>query len=214
MAFDLEAFKAYIESDQQLPFDLYAQDPKEWAWLQKIIPGMIVSSAGGQAPFQAEGIYHGYPFYYRDRHGVARLNIGELDGEAPYDTATALYTASKETAEFRGGEQFVHNLVELVPQLKPGEFRYHFSGKKLVMLNDGGWSYTVSETETQERAGWGFTPEAAFESMFTPIEYLIEHGCSAAQQYQMLTDQEFDPTPVNEDKRKYPVVAPEFVVKL
>jgi hypothetical protein len=212
MAFDAETFKAYIESDGQIPFDLHAQNPNDWAWLEEIIPGLIISSAGGLVPFQAEGIYRGHPFYYHDRHGQARLSIGELDGEIPYLGDYTIYTAYQDTEEWAGGKFFVRNLVQLVPNLKRSPFRYEFRGKKLHLANDKSWSFTVDESETETRSGWGFTPEEGYETLSVPSEYLMEHGATAEIQLAMRLAQEFDPTPVNKDERKYPEVDPDFVV--
>lgn len=214
MAIDFESFKAWIESDGEIPFDMYAQDPNEWAWLQEIIPGLVIASAGGMAPFQAEGLYYGHPFYYRDRHGWASFRVGALDGEAPYLGNEILYIAGVETEEFVGGEHFIRNLVNIIPNLKRSEFPYEFEGKKLNLFNDKSWGYSVSETEKEIRVGWGHTPEEAYPNIFTTSAYLMEHGASAEHQLKMVQDGEFSPIPVNKDERRYPAVDPEFVVIL
>lgn len=212
MATDFEAFEAWVMSNGEIPFDIYSQDPNEWTWLQDIIPNFIVSSAGGSVPFQAEGLYHGYPFYMRDRHGYAELSLGELDGEAPYSGSSILYSAGVETEEFYGSENFIRNILALVPKLKRAPFPYQFEGKKLDFSKDNSWTYTVSELKKEICWGWGYTPEEGFARLVEPSEYLITHGASVALQQQMMEAQAFSPIPVNSDERKFPDSDPLFIV--
>lgn len=214
MALDFEAFKAYIESDGEIEFDLYAQDPHDWSWLQEIIPGIVISSAGGVVPFQAEGLIYGHPFYYRDRHGSASLSVGAKDGEKPYLGDTTLYSAGCETPEFEGGEHFIRNLVRLVPELKRSPFPYEFEGWKLNFANDGEWNYTIDSVEKTRHCGWGYTREEAYDYLSKTSTYLEEHGFTPEKQMQAILDQDFDRIPVKDDTRVYPEVDPPFTVIL
>lgn len=213
-----EAFISYLESegDEELEFDLYAQNVDGWRWLQEWIPGIVISSAGGIAPFQAQGLLHGHPFYYKDRHGYAFLNVGELDGEAPYLGDTTLYSASIETEEFAGGENFVKNLMKLVPELKCTPFPYEFQGRKIEWGNENihARKYRVVEGEFDDfpTVGWGYFPEEAFEELAKPSEYLLSCGWTEEIQREIYELRAFSPEPVKTDERKYPEVDPPFTV--
>lgn len=215
-----ETFISYLESegDEELEFDLYAQNVDGWRWLQEWIPGIVISSAGGVAPFQAQGLLHGHPFYYKDRHGYAFLNVGELDGEAPYLGDTTLYSASVETEEFAGGENFVKNLMKLVPELKRTPFPYEFQGRKIEWGNESihARKYRVVEGEFDEfpTVGWGYFPEEAFEELAKPSEYLLSCGWTEEIQREIYELKAFSPEPVKTDERKYPDVDPPFTVNL
>lgn len=205
MAIDFEAFKAYLESDGEIEFDLWAQNPGDWTWLQEIIPGIIISSAGGIVPFQAEGLLEGLPFYYRDRHGSASLRVGTADCDFPYGD-DVLYSSSVETPEYEGRENFIKNLVKLVKTLEKAPLLYKFEGKKLIFKNDKSWGYEISETEMDESYGWGHSPEEAWDYMLQPSAYLVEHGCSEDMQLQMNLDRAISRTPKNQDTRVYPEI--------
>ncbi len=213
MAASFEAFEAWIESNGEIEFDMYAQELDRWSWLQDFIPTIVISSAGGIAPFQAEGLLQGLPFYYRDRHGYATLSVaGDPDGEKPYLGEKTYYQAGIDTEEFQGGEHFIKNLMKLVPQLKPTPYPYSFLGKKLNFTKDEGLNYTVSETETETWPGWGFTAEEAYAALQEPNEYLLSRGYSREKLVQMVKDQEFSPIPVSPDPRVYPEILPNFTV--
>lgn len=214
MTANFESFKEWLESDGSIPFDMYAQDPSDWSWLQELIPGFIVSSAGGAVPFQAEGLFQGYPFYYRDRGGVASLRVGELDGDPPYQGNSILYTASRETPEFEGSKHFISNLTKLIPLLDRALYLYDFIGKKLIYASTQDWSYTVSPTETEVTSSWGMTPEEAYLELMAPSRYLIEHGASAELQERMCLDRAFNPIPLNVDDRHFPASMPNFHIAL
>lgn len=213
-----EAFISYLESgdEEEVEFDLYSQNVDSWLWLQELIPGIVVSSAGGIAPFEAQGLLHGHPFYYRDRHGYASLSIGALDGEAPYLGDTTLYGASSETEEFAGGESFVKNLLKLVPKLERTPFPYEFQGRK-IEWGDGGIQardYRAVEGEFDDfpMVGWGYFPEEAFQELAKPSEYLLSRGWTEDIQREIYELRAFSPKPVKTDERKYPEVDPPFVV--
>lgn len=212
-----EAFIAYLESseDDEIEFDLYSQNLDSWLWLQESIPGILISSAGGIAPFEVQGLLHGHPFYYRDRHGYASLSLGEVDGEPPYLGDKTLYGSSTETEEFGGAENFVENLMKLVPKLERTSFPYKFRGRKII-FGEGGiqaGDYHASEDfDDFGHVGWGYFPEEAFEKLAEPSEYLLSQGWTEDIQRRIYELQEFSPEPINTDERKYPEVDPPFTV--
>lgn len=213
MTTSFEAFEAWMESDGSISFDPHAQDPSDWSWLQEFIPGLIISSAGGQIPFQAEGLYLGYPFYFRDRHGSASLSVGALDGEMPYHGNDILYYASVETEEFEGAKNFIKNLIALVPELKRSPYSYTFIGKTLDLTKSGS-GYAISEDKSTHYPAWGYTPDEAYMSLLEPSQYLVDHGFSIERQAQMNKDMDFDRTPLDDDSRKFPVTDPDFRINL
>jgi hypothetical protein len=210
MGIDKDAFKAFVESDGSIPFDLFAQDVSEWAWLDEFIPGVVVSSAGGMFPFQAEGLIHGYPFYYRHEWGSASLRVGEIDGETPY--LDSLWSSRVDYDDKIGEENFPKLLIQLVSLLEKSQFLYKFKGRRIDFLNDGSWSFTVSdEFEKHDRGAWGHNAVEAFMELRKPNEYLIEHGCSAEQQDAIWVAHDYDPIPTNRDERKFPEFNPSFI---
>lgn len=56
-------------------------------------PNLTITSAGGAIPFQAEGVFEGYPFYFRYRGGRASLSVLQKDGEEAGDLLRPLYDA-------------------------------------------------------------------------------------------------------------------------
>lgn len=213
-----EAFISYLESgdDEGVEFDLYAQNVDSWLWLQELIPGIVVSSAGGVAPFEAQGLLHGHPFYYRDRHGYASLSIGAIDGEAPYLGDTTLYGASTETSEGDGEASFVKNLLKLVPKLERTPFPYEFQGRKIewgnVPIQERKYRVVEGEFDEFPSVGWGYFPEEAFQELAKPSEYLLSRGWTEEIQREIYELRAFSPVPVKTDERKYPEVDPPFAV--
>lgn len=210
-----KAFLKLLESgDSNTQFDIYSQDPNEWAWLEAFIPGIQVTSAGGLIPFQAEGTLHGHPFYYRERGGEASLNVGDLNGGKPYIGDKALWSASEEVEEFRSGPEWIVTLIRLVDTLDRSPFRYEFLGKE---VNITGGKNNIEGLVTSEReqlySGWGFSAEEAFAAAHETSKYLLEYleweeeFAAAVRRMRNLS-----PVPVNQDTRDYPEDTPDFRV--
>src|SRR5690606_12004433 len=53
------------------------QDLSKYGYISAAIPGMVVHSAGGAVPFEAEGTLVGHEFYLRVRSGYATLTLKE-----------------------------------------------------------------------------------------------------------------------------------------
>lgn len=211
MPIDFEAFEAYIESDGEIEFDPYAQNPDDWAILREIIPELIISSAGGLMPFQAEGLIEGYPFYYRDKYGSASLSVGATDGERPYLGDTTLWVSHCESVDGAEGKIFSKNIVNLIQSLEKSPFPYEFEGYALRFQKDKSWDFAVDKNEKTRTVGWGHSPEEAYLRIFEPSAYLEKAGCSTARQLEMTRAREFDKTPVVTDERVYPSILPNFL---
>lgn len=114
--------------------NLYMTDPGRWAALSVAIPGLLVESAGGACPYQSEGTWKGYPYYFRYRNGHAALKIG-MPGTKPYGWDTVLWDASKQHGGDYDGflepEEFADLMIELVPQLKRAPRWWRVTGNKV-----------------------------------------------------------------------------------
>lgn len=224
-----ESFMEFLEGeDSELDFDIHAQDLNDWAWLSEFIPGIVVTSAGGIVPFQAEGLYHGHPWYYKERHGQARLNVGQKDDADAYGVDGSLFTSYMDVEEFRSGPGWISTLMTLVERLEKAPFRYDFDSfdvdfreiseeRKLA----GGNSYTVDDLIETDRpnirfgiCGWGHSPEEAYEDTKAISEYLFEHGYSEEVQHKMWELKKIDPTPKNKDERDFSTANFEFEVRV
>lgn len=212
MVTNFENFKAWVESGGEVEFDLYAQNIHDWEWLTEYIPGIVISSAGGLVPFEAFGLLHGHPFYFRVRHDVARLNVAAEDGD-PVSSRDVLYTASVECDSWKAKENFVPLLMKLVPALDVAPFLWEFECSKVQWANDGNKSYTVTD-EKDVRVGWGYTCEEGYKAAAEPSEYLLSAGWSVEFQRKLWDDQKVDRVPSNKDERKFPAVKPDFRVTL
>lgn len=120
-------FMAFLAGETD-DFDLWACDPETYAVAcSQIADGLSVESCGGMLPFQAQGAITALAadgsnvpmrWYYRSKHGVARLNVAVTQCDCP--GLNPLYTASLE--EF--GDEFdysdwLRNLRLLIATLKP-----------------------------------------------------------------------------------------------
>lgn len=201
-----EDFLAYLESDGEIEFDLYAQDPDDWAPLVAHIPGLVISSAGGFVPFQAEGLLHGLPFYFRERHDQASLQVGQADGDAFTDF---LFYAAMDSDDFRGMEDFPRYLIALVQKLERAPMLWKFPARKLK-YEDGKWNGVSVTEETESQYGWGMTPEEGYAATQKFSEFLGGYGWSEERQKAMRDAQQISPVPVNQDDRVWPDPLPEF----
>lgn len=205
-----DAFKAWIEDEQtDVDFDIWAQSPEDWRDLSDRIPGLIVSSAGGIGLYQAEGLLHGLPFYYREKQGWASLRVGQADGDAFSDY---LYHAGAACSEWVEEEQFSAMMLQLVPKLQKSPFLWKFSGKKLIDLPNG--DVAASEEENPFIASWGFTPEEAYQRLHDADDYLTAQGYDEAVQHRWWELQQVNPVPKNYDNRVWPNPEPDFKVNV
>jgi hypothetical protein len=218
MALDMKkAFMAYLEHRQaggtdELHFDLYAQDIDEWKFLQELIPGIIVTSAGGALPYQAEGFLDDYPFYFRSEWGSSSVNIAKPAGTPFLHTGDVLWTG-KCTTTVDGlrltPQEFVVELFKCMQELKVAPFLWAFKCRKPVFGGGPSWTYTMSD-ELDQVEGWGMTPEEGYACTAKPNSYLEEKGFSAGAQQALWLSRAVDPTPINRDERVWPQELPEF----
>lgn len=152
-------------------FDMYAQDVNEWKWLQQFVPEVIVYSAGGACPFQAEGYLGEFNFYYRERGGSASLNLARSQKES-YSAVDSLYCASIEVEEFRPAHEWLGTFLTLVEQLEKNPYLYQFQADEVVGTGkvfskkfdeNGNAIHTTA-------GGWGFTEEEAYQNTLEHIE--------------------------------------------
>lgn len=126
----LEAFLAG-ETDN---FDMYARDPQDFAALAEVVPGLVITSAGGVCPLQVSGTILGHPFYYRERHGWAELCVGgqHNDVDAELHVLSPHWAAAEQVEEFRAGPGWADSLINLIPRLERAGFLFEFPCARIV----------------------------------------------------------------------------------
>lgn len=152
-------------------FDMHAQDVNEWKWIQQFVPEMIVYSAGGICPFQVEGYLGEFNFYYRERGGVASLNLARSKKES-YSTVDSLYRASTNTEEFGPAHKWLGTFLTLVERLKKNPYLYQFQADEVT---GSGKVFSKKLDENGEVihttiGGWGFTEEEAYQNALEHTE--------------------------------------------
>lgn len=211
MALNRKAFNEWLESDGTVPFDLWAQDPGMFPLLSESYPGILVASAGGLVPFQAEGLLDGHPFYYRDEWGFASLKVGLPDGDRPYSYFDTFWAAQLETEAWQEGRDFEKNLLALLPLLSRSDYLYEFEALKVLWAPEAQWQWALNAQEREVVLSRGFTPEDAFAKLYEPSPYLAEKGFRPEEQVKLALAREINPAPLNRDERKFPEIDPPFL---
>jgi hypothetical protein len=217
MTFDAkDAFEEFVNSDGEVRFDMYAQDIDAWSFLRELIPGIVVSSAGGAGLFQAEGLLNEYPFYFRSETGTASICIATPDGSPHLFTGDTLWFGRCDTDGdifFMSDEDFVRELMKCMKDLKVAPFLWEFRGKDVEYHDnhnlEAGW--TILD-KAKEFYGYGQTAEEGYAKAsepFTDKRFLAIMDIPT--QKRLWQEQEVNPNPVNQDKRVFPAVAPEFL---
>ncbi len=211
-----DAIKEAVENpslDANL-IDLYAKPIEVFQWARELIPGLIVSSAGGSHPYQAEGLLlDKYPFYYRSEWGYCSINIGEENGTTPYLVDHSLWTArlEVEASTHRG---FVAALPLLLNQIRQSPYYWEFPCWSVIWEENGTrWNYEIDTTTQTTVGGWGETVEEGFASAMAPSEYLMEKGFTAERQVELFWKKCPSRTPVRDNVRNYPDKTPNFLQK-
>lgn len=199
---------AYLNSPEvQIGSNLYATDIHDWEWLQEAVPSLIVSSAGGFVPFQAEGYIHGFSFYMRAEDGSASLAVSPVIGEPPYSTNPRNLYAHIRYGEGRHEvqrpEMFIPHLMVLLERLEKPPFRYEFPYVKPV-YDEATSAYVPADGdgETGVYFGWGETPEEAYEHAERSWKEPNDYWNGGADYWDMSVP---DRTPVNVDDRDFSV---------
>lgn len=208
----MDSLEEHIESlntGNKEDFDIYRQNPDDWGFLARIIPGLVITSAGGTLPFQALGTLHGLPFYFRCRHEVAVLRLVGEDENPVADNP--LYFASVPSEQIIDRMGFTKHMMSLVRKLERAPFQWQFMGRKVTVDND----LNVIETDEEEISyGWGTTPEDAFRDTQVHSEYLLDKGFTHEIQDKLWKARRLNPEPVNRDNRNWPDPEPVFEIKL
>lgn len=190
--------------------DLYQQDPSDWNFLSEVIPGLVITSAGGLAPFQALGTLKGFPFYFRARNEWASLHLS-APGDIPFGT-DVLYHAGMDAPFSLSDQDFCNLMMQLVSSLEKSPFRWEFEAYKLTMPESNSWAAIRTPEKTVEY-GWGATPEEGWAETQLISDYLLEKGCDEETQKMYLELKDISRTPLNEDTRVFPEIEPVFEVK-
>lgn len=217
MALDIkQAFMDYVNSDGSIPFDLYAQDIEDWKFLQELIPGIVITSAGGVGLFQAEGLIEDYPFYFRSETGSSSICIAEPNGTPHLFTGEVLWYGRCDTDPelFRMNDvEFVRELLKCMKNLEKAPFLWTFMGRKLIFKDrnnlKAGWS---TGEELEESHGYGHTAEEGYAKAaepFTDERYLAIAPLELQQA--MWRDKQVSPIPLVGDKRLWPTEKPAFL---
>lgn len=217
-----DAFADWVTSRVDVPFNPYAIDPTQMSWLTDLIPGIVVTSAGGFVPFQAEGLLHGLPFYYRERTGLASLSVGGPGAPHAYGP-NPLWRAQEDVEELRGGRAWLDSLINLVQTLRPLEFRYEFAHREVTWSDRKPKNIdTVTFTPGNDnapmtfKAARGSTPALAYEraATFEESAYLSGHGWSVDVQRRLHDAQvaTMSSEPSAPDDRVWPDIHPTFAV--
>jgi hypothetical protein len=231
-----DAFMDFLTAPGELgddrDFDMWAVDPGAWRALSELIPGLIVTSAGGVCPFQSQGTLHGLPYYFKYRHEFASLQVGQA-GKDPF--SDYLYHAGFEYGDEGhsiDGLEFGQLMLRLVPALERAPFLWQFQGVSVDIEDAANPSeprdeignpppktnpmdLRVSATEHPEvYHGWGITAAEGYAHLHEPSEWLVEKGWSEEFQAEMRRAEAIDPTPLNDDDRVFPDPEPVFEVRL
>lgn len=171
-------------SDDHEQFDPRAQDINDWAWVQEFAPELIIYSAGGQLPFQAEGFIKGFPFYFRTEDGYASLRVSDSK-ETLFPPVKSLYSSSI-TVENKGltGKEWISYLFTLIEKLDKTEKQFFFKANSIDYEAEGekfGLSVkkekdlTSYDKEFKDIVGWGNTADKAFEEAKKFISVSLYH---------------------------------------
>lgn len=219
-------------------FDMYAQDVNKWKWLQQFVPEVIVYSAGGLCPFQVEGYLGEFNFYYRERGGIASLNLARSKNES-YSAVNSLYRASINTEEFGPAHKWLGTFLTLIERLEKNPYLYQFQTDEVT---GSGKVFSKKLDENGEVihttvGGWGFTEEEAYQDALENIEsmrfwFMREHSRYDRELKKEIPEPEKDWTDEDYDRyvslmnvqpivvkiegedRDYPAVDPVFEVKV
>ena len=200
-----EWFEDQVVDEPSVPVPL-----PEW---QEVLPGLVVFFADGIEPYQMEGLYHGFPFYLRERGGIFSLAIGEEEG-TPFGESV-LYKAKLATADLVS--QLPHidekdpklhhkaRIMEifkvLIARLEIAPYPYLFAGKEFPPRNN----LFVASREDSAYFGDGHNPEEAYSHALSIIKANIDLlSDDKATKEIVLSSIRLKPEPLNQDTRCWP----------
>lgn len=194
---------------------------ENWPWLERmdfmdsVILGIRFHSLGGFVPFQADGTWGPYEFYYRERHGYAELRLAPI---ATFPGVSgALYSAKADVPEFAGTTGWLMRFLELWEQLSIAPFLYEFQGRDVSIRRggeeEGAELELVFKDGFTDVAGWGLTPAEARKNALTVVPFYEEQfGWTVELQEARFRAMEIAELPLNSDDRVFPVENPHFEV--
>lgn len=219
-----EAFLEYMKISEEIDslaeetrFDLYSQDIKKWEWMQEFIPEIVVISAGGLLPFQAEGYIKDLFFYYRERGGVASLRLSDSMDKS-YSYGSSLYSSSLEVEEFRSGSGWIETFFNLYEKLEKTRKLYNFETNQ-VRLNSDGKPYLTGEKST--KVEWGYTSDEAYNEIIKhqdseeTIQVWVDYRRFSREnylEYIRLEDVQNKVLNIEYEDKEYPEIEPVFKV--
>lgn len=188
-----------------------------WPWLERMkflqdaIPGIRVHSLGGIAPFQADGVWGPYEWYYRERGGGADLRLAPI---ATFPSAQeSLYGSGAEVKEFAGSEGWISRFLKLWERLEHSPYLYEFPAREVHLRKTDEGIAPLITGESTTQAGWGHTAEEAWLNAAAYAPYFEDHlGWTRELQEERRELMEISTTPLNSDERVYPEIDPDFSV--
>lgn len=198
-------------SDSGVRFDLWAKPLEAFEWAKEYIPGLIVTSAGGFFPYQAEGYINGYPFYYRSEQGGCSVKIGDPEDGMPYLWDESLWLIADDEFEGSTHETFIEGMTRLLPRLEKTPYLYKFPCHHSNFVGENGtWLWEIDETQTSYVQGIGHTIDEAWKQAQEPSSYLAEHGFELECQTEYFWAKNPDPVPFPHKLRNYQSPEPVF----
>jgi len=192
-----------------------------WPWLERmdfldaVIPGLKVHSLGSMEPFQADGIWGPYEWYYRERGGGSTLRLDTI-GTFP-GLSGALYGSFGDSEYFAGTTGWLNNFLKLWERLEVDSFLYEFDSKQVSIERIGDEAspdFEFRQTGKSEVSyGRGHSPEEAWDRSSGYSSYLEEKiGLTREHQAEYRARREVSRTPLNSDERVFPAETPDFTV--
>jgi hypothetical protein len=165
------------------------------------VPGLQVHTFGGAMPVQAEGTWHGYPFYFRYRRGYATLELGapvpgdQQDGRDP--VRVPLWSAEVAYGDRLQGvlteAEFADLFCQVAGRLRRADFAFRF--------------YPAGHVGRRLGPEDGYDPARVVVRAPTLLD-----AQRLLRTDPMWADREFEEIPVELDNRVFPEEAPDFTV--
>lgn len=179
-----DAFASLMDNKQEY-FDMYACDVNDFAWLKSFVPDLIIHSAGGMFPFQAEGYLGDMSFYFRTEDNYASLTVSN-SRDTVFSCSEALYTSRIELTDFSSSDtlekDWVSYLLTSIDRLERNPLLYFFETNKIDFdTKKGQFGLDIARDGkgnilTEETAGWGFSVNEAFSNL-SGIDYYRSLYC-------------------------------------
>lgn len=203
-----EAFIAWLDNPVEvIPFDIYARASDDFPRLKELNPSVIVLSAGGICPFQAEGYVKGLPFYFRSEEGTADLKVAVEKEDVHFKHLWASHEDLEPEDQDRGGHVAFHAfeevLARMVQKLSKSPFLYEFEGWGNDTDEDG--HLIVTREKRGKTVSWGHSPVEAELRLYEPDKWLAEKLNMTMESLQAF-ELQHEWTITNSDDRVWPEV--------